>query len=79
MRIRLTQAARKRRIGRAHIEAAMSNAHTIETVAATDLIDPQIVWIGEDDRGDELEVIAVVLPNELLIIHVMPTRYKRRK
>ncbi len=79
MRIRLTQAARKRRIGRAHIEHAMSNAHTIETVAATDLIDPQIVWIGEDDRGDELEVIAVVLPNELLIIHVMPTRYKRRK
>ncbi len=51
----------------------------IETVDATDLIDPQIVWIGEDDRGDELEVIAVVLPNELLIIHVMPTRYKRRK
>jgi hypothetical protein len=77
MRIRLTQSARKRRIGRVHFEAAMSNAHTVETVPATELTDPQIVWIGEDDRGDELEVIAVVLPNELLIIHVMPTRYKR--
>ncbi len=79
MRIRTAQAARKRRIGRAHIEHALRNAHTIETVDATDLIDPQILWIGEDDRGDELEVIAVVLPNELLIIHVMPTRYRRRK
>ena len=30
-------------------------------------------WIGPDDRGLELEVIAAVLPDLLLVIHAMPT------
>lgn len=74
--IYITQAARKRKIGRAHIEFAMTHAHTVETVQDVER-DPQIVWIGQDDRGVELEIIAVVLPDKLLIIHVMPTRYRR--
>lgn len=40
---------------------------------AGDRGDDQLVWTGPDDRGLELEVIALVLPDLLLVIHVMPT------
>jgi hypothetical protein len=36
-------------------------------------------WIGEDDRGVELEVVAVVLPEYPLVFHVMPTEYRRKQ
>jgi hypothetical protein len=32
-----------------------------------------LLWVGPDDRGIELEVIAAVLPDMVLVIHVMPT------
>ena len=41
-------------------------------------------WVGEDERGRQLEVIAVELQGDrdpepvLLVIHVMPTHYRRR-
>jgi len=69
---RFARSARKHRIGRAHV------MHVIETVspsnvAAAGEFDARKIWLGPDDRGVELEIVAVVLPGELLIIHVMPT------
>lgn len=45
-----------------------------ELVEATDDYDPRLVWIGEDDRGVRLRMVAVILheQQELLIIHLMP-------
>ena len=40
--------------------------------------DDRLVFVGKDDRGVELEVIAVQLPNYLYVIHVVPYRYWRR-
>jgi hypothetical protein len=40
--------------------------------------DQSFRWIGKDDRGVEIEVIAVVTPQYLLVIHVMPYRYRRK-
>ena len=37
-----------------------------------------MLWIGPDDRGVELEVIAIVEPDHLLVIHVMPHHVRRR-
>lgn len=45
---------------------------------ATDDLDARIEWIGSDDRGVELEVIAVELPGLWLVIHVMPTSLRRK-
>lgn len=45
---------------------------------ATDELDERRSWIGEDDRGVELEITAVVLADYLLVIHVMPTQYRRK-
>jgi hypothetical protein len=71
VQVRFTQSARKHRIGRAH------TLHVLNTV--TPVITPATVhtserrtWIGPNDRGVMLEIVAVVLPDYLLVIHVMP-------
>ncbi len=46
-------------------------------VAATDSVDARLVWIGSDDRGIELEIVALDLPDAVVVIHVMPTDLRR--
>lgn len=58
--------------------------HVIETVTpvavpATEVADVRLVWIGLDDRGIELEIVALDLPDEWLVIHVMPTALRRNR
>lgn len=77
-RVKFTQSARKHRIGKAHVLAAMDAAGEPEVIPAEGDLDERLLWIGEDDRGVELEVIGIDLPDYLLIIHVMPTAYRRR-
>ncbi|MGN7799091.1 hypothetical protein [Leifsonia sp. 22587] len=73
MLIRVTRSARKHRIGNAHILAAMMDAG--EPTAEGDALR----YVGRDDRGVELEIIAV--PNDrgdgLAVIHAMPTEWRR--
>lgn len=38
-----------------------------------------LAWIGKDDRGVELEVMAVLLADVVFVVHVMPTVLRRRK
>ena len=40
-------------------------------------LDQRLVWVGEDDRGMELEIVALDLPEVLVVIHVMPTALRR--
>ncbi|HZP15655.1 MAG TPA: hypothetical protein VFA96_07525 [Nocardioides sp.] len=55
--------------------------NTVEPVPipATDTADPRLLWIGPDDRGVELEIVALDLPDEWLVIHVMPTALRRNQ
>lgn len=78
-RVKFTQSARKRRIGKAHVLAAMENAGDPVRLPGEEGLDERLVWVGQDDRGVTLEVIAVEQPEYLLIIHVMPYAYRRRK
>jgi hypothetical protein len=48
-------------------------------VPATAGYDERLVWIGVDDRGIELEVVALVLADAVVVIHVMPTALRSRK
>lgn len=78
--MKLTQGARKHRIGAARI------AHVVATNEPTVGVRPsgesEYVWIGEDDRGLELEVIGVIVDVDrdptMLIIHAMPTALRRK-
>ena len=77
MEIRFAQSARKHRIGKARAMFVMAN-NPFQTLARDD-DKVQQIWVALDDRDLELEVIAVVLVNCLLVTHVMPTALRRRK
>ena len=55
-----TRSSRRHRIGRAHAR------HVIETTHPTSITTADgsqaLLWVGRDDRGLELEIVAVVLP-----------------
>ncbi len=77
MPVRFTRSARKHRIGRAHALHVLNTADPVITPATAEASE-RYTWIGTDDRGVELEIVAVVVPHYLLVIHVMPTHYRRR-
>ena len=78
MVIRFAQSARKHRIGKARVNFVMEN-NSYTVISSQDSEKIQWVWIAKDDRGLELEIVAVVLEQYLLITHVMPTSLRRRK
>ena len=78
MEIRFAQSARKHRIGKARVNFVMEN-NSYTVISSQDSEKIQWVWIAKDDRGLELEIVAVVLEQYLLITHVMPTSLRRRK
>ena len=80
MRLKLTKAARKHRIGVARIASVIS---TIEpTVGTRPSGEPEFSWAGPDDRGLELEIIGVLVDIDgdpaMLIIHAMATALRRK-
>lgn len=81
MEIRFTRTARRHRIGRAHALAAIENAGEATTTTRIDADgneSEEVYFIGTDDRGTELEIIGIIRPDCLLIIHVMPLHYRRK-
>jgi hypothetical protein len=74
--IRFTQAARKHRIGRASVRYVM--ATTTLAGIITEQGNPGWRYVGPDERGRELEIVAVQIGGQqgeqpyLLVIHVMP-------
>ena len=74
--VRFTRSARKHRIGCPHTLHVIATVTPTE-VAATDEFETRRVWLGPDDRVFDLEIVALVLPAEL-VIHVMPTAQRRK-
>lgn len=71
--IRVVRSGRRHKIGVAHIVAVMNAVDPIR-------IGDQMLFIGLDDRGIELEIIAVpddCNPETLAVIHAMPTEFRR--
>ncbi len=76
--VQFTRVSRKHRVGRASARYVMSTTEPIEsTHVATRVL--RRTWTGEDERGRELEIVAIDRPDCWLVIHVMPTRYRRRE
>jgi hypothetical protein len=76
--IKFTRGSRKHRIGKAHATYVIETVEPM-VIPATDTADEKIAWIGPDDRGVELEIVALALPDYWLVIHVMPTQYRSRR
>lgn len=75
MRYQFTRSARKHRIGRGAAWEALRNAG-----APIEQSDGNLKWTGTDERGRELEIVGVPLLDEdlVLIIHVMPTAFRKK-
>lgn len=54
----------------------ISTTEPIEFPPNRDLL-ARLVWIGKDDRGIELEIVALNLPEVVVVIHVVPTNLRR--
>lgn len=82
MRARFTSSARRHRIGRTHALHVMNTATRTFRIGSDG--ETRTWWIGEDDRGLELEVMGFegidtkTYDHILLIIHVMPTSLRRK-
>ena len=37
----------------------------------------RLSWVAVDERGRELEIVAIEKPDCYLVIHVMPTHYRK--
>ncbi len=57
----------------------MEAAGEPERVRADADLDDRLLWVGRDDRGIVLEVMAVDLPDYLLVIHAMPVALRRNR
>jgi hypothetical protein len=74
--IRFTRGSRKHRIGKksAYYVIAMTPATIFEDPESGEIT---LSWIADDERGRELEIVAIEKPDCYLVIHVMPTHYRK--
>ena len=81
LEIRFAKAARKHRVGRASVRHVIATAIPVGTITAQG--NPAWIHTGHDERGRELEVIAVEIGYEegldrfLLVSHAMPASLRR--
>jgi len=71
--IRVVRSGRRHKVGVAHIVAVMNAVSPIQ-------VGDQLLFVGVDDRGIELEIIAVPddrNPETLAVIHAMPTEFRK--
>jgi hypothetical protein len=69
--VRFTKSARKHHIGKAAAHYVMATVEPT-AVVSKETGSPGFGWRGLDNRNRELEIIAIDLPDCLLVIHVMP-------
>jgi hypothetical protein len=75
--VRFAKSARKHRIGKAHVLFVLENNEPV-TFLSIYGEDQKLLWIGQDDRGLELEIVALKLAEYILVIHVMSRSFRRR-
>jgi hypothetical protein len=75
--LRFTQSARNHRIGKGRAVYVLENYQPM-VVSDVSNVQQKYRWVGKDQKGLELEIIAVATPQYLLVIHVMQNYYRRR-
>ena len=78
MEFNFSQSARKHRIGKARAVFVIESTQPIQVDGFADKPD-RLVWVGPDDRGLILEIEALILLDCILVIHVMPYRFRKGK
>ncbi len=71
--LRVVRSGRRHKVGVAHIVVVMNTVDPIQ-------VGDQLLFVGVDDRGIELEIVAVPddrNPETLAVIHAMPTEFRK--
>lgn len=76
MRILIASSARRHGIGKRRILGLLLEHVDVIDVTRPGDVDPKICFLSRGADGIEWEVIAVVLPDLLLVIHAMPAHYR---
>ncbi|WP_369052815.1 hypothetical protein [Kineococcus terrestris] len=77
MRTVWVRSARRHRVGRGSAQHVVRTA--VPVVHHVPGRDPQLWWVGPDERGRVLEVMAVWQEELLMFVHVMPVALRERK
>ena len=78
MRVGFTQSARRHKIGKARVRQVLANALVIDRIVEDQDPRVRLLFLGDDDTGRALEVIAVEDDGVLIVIHAMDLRPKFR-
>lgn len=78
MLIEFAQSARKHRIGRARVRQVLADPVAQAVLPAAAGRQERLVFVGDDESGRALEVMAVRTDGGLLVIHAMDLRPKWR-
>lgn len=77
--IEFTQSARKHRIGRARVRQVLMDPVVEAVLPAESGLQERLVFLGDDESGRALEVMAVRTDRGVLVIHAMDLRPKWRQ
>ena len=72
---RFTQSARKHRIAKGRALFVIEN-YFPEEVPHLATGERKLFWQGLDDRGLELEIVGIQIDTIVLVIHVMPSKFR---
>lgn len=80
LRIKWARSATKHRISKERSRHVIEHAELrfrVEPPTSASTRQPRLLYVGDDAKGVALEVIAVELDNDtLLVIHAMPVRHR---
>jgi hypothetical protein len=77
VRIRFTQSARRHRVAAGRARHIIDSPLVTLTLPSSEPgVDERLVFLGDDETGRALEVVAIVLPEYLLVIHVQDLQAK---
>lgn len=77
--VEFTQSARKHRMGRARVRQVLADPVAEAALPGGSGLQERLVFLGDDESGRALEVMAVRTDRGLLVIHAMDLRPKWRK
>lgn len=77
MKLRWARSATKHRVNKERSRHVVEHARVRFRVPAPDGVDDRLLFLGDDEDGVALEVMAVELESgDLFVIHAMPMRSK---